>query len=121
MKVKYGIGILLLGLLAGSCKLGGEYVRPELNLPEKIEGIQDSVNISEIKWWELYQDTVLQQLIRRTLENNKDMQIAVARVKEMMEMKRIGRAGLFPQIDAKIAGQREYDRTPDNTFEAKGL
>lgn len=121
MKRKYWIGIWIIGLLAGSCKLGKEYTRPELNLPDSIEGVNDPASVSGVRWWDLYQDTVLQQLIRRTLEYNKDLQMASARVREMMERQRISKADLFPKIDAKLRGEREYDKSPDNTYEAKGL
>lgn len=122
MKIKYLpiIGMVMIGFC--SCQLGKEYVRPELNLPDTIEGNKgDSSSVAGIQWWELYQDTVLQGLIRQTLEHNKDLKIATARVKEMMENYRINRADLFPEINLKVNGQREYDRTPENTFEGKGL
>lgn len=122
MKIKYFliIGMVMIGF--GSCQLGKKYVHPELNLPDTIEGNkEDSSSVAGIQWWELYQDTVLQGLIRQTLEHNKDLKIATARVKEMMENYRINRADLFPEINLKVNGQREYDRTPENTFEGKGL
>lgn len=119
--MKYLFGILMMGLLAGSCKLGEKYTRPEMELPATIGGIKDSVSVSGIQWQDLYQDMVLQNLIRQALEYNKDMQMATARIKEMMELRRISKAELFPRIDAKIAGEREYDETPGNTYEAKGL
>lgn len=79
MKQIYLIGIscILLGILLSSCKLGKEYVRPELNLPADFEKGQtiDSVSVSELKWWDLYTDTVLQGLIRKALLYNKDMQM----------------------------------------------
>ncbi len=120
MNKKYLWGLLIFGTLV-SCRLGEKYTRPELNLPETIAGIQDSTSVGEIGWGELYRDTVLQRLIRQTLAYNKDMQIAMARIKEMQELRRVSRAELFPRVDVKIAGQREYDRTPENTYEAKGL
>lgn len=122
MKKIYIIGLVLSAVVLGGCKLGKEYTRPELNLPETIDGIKaDSASVSEIGWQDLYRDTVLQQLIRQTLEHNKDMLIAAARVKEMEATRRISRADLFPKVDAKVVGEREYDNTPDFTYEAKGL
>ena len=122
MKMRYIVFGVVVVLGMGSCKLGKHYTRPELDLPEEIDGIRgDSLSVNELAWWELYTDPVLQQLIRQTLEYNKDMLIAAARVKEMMETRRIGKADLFPKIDAKVSGNREYDSSPDNTFEAKGL
>lgn len=121
MRRGYIIGMAVLAVMMGGCKVGEKYARPELGLPETIDGVTDSVSVSGIEWWDLYRDTVLQGLIRQTLEYNKDMQIAAARVKEMMETQRISKADLFPKIDAKIAGQREYDQSPDFTYEGKGL
>lgn len=124
MKI-YGLisGIVLAGIMLSSCKLGKEYTRPELEIPREIVPGQpvDSTSVSELKWWDLYTDTVLQGLIRKALVYNKDMQIAVARIKETSESRRISRADLFPKVNVKIAGQRDYDVTPENTFEGKGL
>lgn len=111
-----------MAILTASCKLGKDYTRPQLNLPSQIRGVTtDSLSSELMSWNELYRDTVLQNLIIRTLQYNKDMLIAAARVKEVMENRRISRADLFPKIDAKVSGQREYDASPDNTYEAKGL
>ncbi|MCR9011885.1 efflux transporter outer membrane subunit [Gabonibacter chumensis] len=111
---------LLTGVLLTSCKLGQKYTRPELNLPQAIlAGGKDTLSVQHIKWWELYRDTVLQGLIKTTLEHNKDMLIAAARIKESKAYQRISKADLFPQIEGQIGGEREYDATPENTFEAK--
>jgi multidrug efflux system outer membrane protein len=50
----------------------------------------------------------LQTLITKALDHNKDLLAATARIKEMAANKRIGLAGLFPQIGGEAAGQREY-------------
>lgn len=128
MKRHFYIALLLVFSGAfSSCKIGQKYARPDLNLPEQIEGQTDSVSgdgilvptasadatfadtlsVADIPWESLYADTVLQQLIGRALENNKDMKIAVARIKEMMAAKRISFANMFPELDARIYGQKE--------------
>lgn len=98
MKRKYTIyGMMVLMVLAfSSCQLGKHYARPELNLPQQLDSTeQDTLSIADRQWWELYTDTTLQALIERTLEYNKDMKIAAARVKELAAMKRIDFANLF--------------------------
>ena len=108
MKRIYIWGLVMMALAVSSCKLGKKYTRPELDLPENIDGVQgDTTSVSGIHWSELYQDTVLQNLIRQTLEYNKNLQAAAARVKEMMEGKRISNADLYPKLDAKIYGEYE--------------
>ena len=45
-------------VLAGSCKLGKDYVRPELSLPESLDGsVNDSVTVAQLSWEKLYADT----------------------------------------------------------------
>ncbi len=114
--------ICLLAICLGACRLGKQYTRPDLRLPEQIADVPaDTTSVQDIKWSELYADPVLQQLIRKTLENNKDMLMAAAKVKELMESKRIAKADLLPKVDAFIGGEREYDASPGNTFEGKLL
>ena len=46
MKKIYTLAIVLLVLGVSSCKLGKHYSRPELRLPEQIEGtVPDSVSV----------------------------------------------------------------------------
>lgn len=47
--------------------------------------------------------------------------MAVTRIKETEASKRIAKADIFPKVDMKISGQRDYDYTPENIYEAKGL
>lgn len=122
--MKYRLWIVCAGLafMLVSCKIGKKYTRPELNLPEEIAGVKgDSASVDSLNWWDLYSDPVLQRLIVRTLEYNQDMQIAAARVKELMALQRMDKADLFPKLDAKVHADREHDQTPDNTFELKAL
>jgi len=110
-----------------SCKLGKEYARPDLNLPETIDGVTtDTASVSTIPWQSLYQDTVLQNLISQALENNKDMKIAAAKIKEMMAAKRINFSRLFPSLGATLHGDTEVtnyggsdNRSADPEFGAK--
>ena len=93
--------LVLTGSLSmASCQLGRHYTRPELNLPERLSKTQqsDTLTIADMQWWEIYTDTTLQQLINKTLDHNKDLLIAAARVKELAAMKRIDWANLFPRI-----------------------
>lgn len=116
---------LSISVLFSSCKIGQKYVRPELNLPTEIVADADTTSVEDIPWESLYTDTILQRLISTTLENNKDMKIAAAKIKEMMAAKRISFAEQFPEIGARIYGQKERlnyggdDPKPDPEFGAK--
>lgn len=105
-----------------SCKLGQKYNRPDLNLPESFDAAQalqpaDSTSAADISWETLYTDTILQDLIRHALENNKDMQIAIARVKEMAAEKRISFANMFPSANILLRGESERSNYGGNDFD----
>ena len=95
--------------LLTSCQLGKHYTRPDLHLPQQLDTLrqQDTLSIADMQWWEIYTDTTLQSLIEKTLDNNKDMKIAEARVKELAARKRIDFANLFPQLNGSAYAQKE--------------
>jgi len=122
----YIIGILFLLLTAfSSCKVGKRYARPDLRLPEETVWGADTSSVANIPWESLYKDSVLQSLIHKALENNKDMLIAAAKIKEMVAAKRISFANQFPEVNAKLNAQKEelnyggHDAKPDPEFSAK--
>lgn len=108
-----------------SCKIGKKYARPELNLPEAMEAGADSTSVADISWRSLYTDPILQELIEVALENNKDMLIAAAKIKEMVAAKRISFADQFPEVGAAVNAQKEVldyggdNSSPDPEFGAK--
>lgn len=102
----YVIILLTVGILT-SCKVGKRYTRPELNLPDSLTQNQDSTSFGDQDWRAIYTDSTLRALIERALVYNKDMQIAVARIKEMAERKRISTAALLPDFNGHVTTERE--------------
>ncbi len=121
--------VCVVSMLAfSSCKIGKRYARPELNLPDRIEAYTDTTDtasVENIPWESLYADETLKDLIRKALDNNKDMKIAAAKVKEMIAAKRISFANMLPEVGANIYAQKERlnyggdDPKPDPEFGAK--
>lgn len=118
--------IAILTTTLGSCQLGKHYTRPQMIMPEVLDSMSmDSTSIGDFPWEQLYTDTTLQALIRKTLEYNKDMLIAGARIKELAAMKRIDWANMFPSITTKIYAEKEGENyggkgyKPSNQFDLK--
>lgn len=63
------------------CTLGPDFQRPNYNGPEsyKFETAKNDTVIN-LRWWELFNDTLLQSYIKTALEENKDVLIAAARI-----------------------------------------
>lgn len=125
---KYSIFSILAAAALSGCQLGKHYTRPQLELPETLDSLSvDSSSIGDYPWEQLYTDTTLQGLIRKTLTYNKDMLIAAARIKEMAAMKRIDYANLFPQVGVKVYAEKEAENyggdhyKQSNEFDLKGI
>ncbi len=101
--VRLGAAIALATTLAvAGCKVGPEPSRPELPVPDTFRGATDAQTAAspdELTWFTLFQDPVLQQLIRDALAGNDDLAIAVARVREARAASAIAESRLFPTID----------------------
>ena len=111
--------ILFLGVCLTSCQLGKHYTRPDLHLPEQLDSTAtDTMSIADFRWWEIYTDTTLQALIRQTLEHNKDMLTAAARLKEMAAQKRIAYANLFPEVKGQLYTDKEAENYGGDSYES---
>ncbi|MBV8867268.1 MAG: efflux transporter outer membrane subunit [Acidobacteriaceae bacterium] len=102
-------------LLAG-CTVGPNYKRPVVNVPSVYRGeeasaasAQNPASLGDEKWWNVFQDAQLQQLIRTALKQNFDVRIAAARVIEAEQQVTIARANQFPTVNfgPSITGVRQ--------------
>ena len=111
MRVLYPILLVVaVPLSLFSCRVGRSFRTPELKeMPATFdeEGMTEGTT-ADIGWSTLYADTVLQGLISRALDHNKDMLAAAARVRELMAAKRITFAKMFPGAGMDLYGDREY-------------
>ncbi len=64
------------------------------------------------RWWEVFNDPVLNRLVDTALAANLDLREAVARVEQVRQQYRIVRADLFPSIG--LAADAEYTSAPTN-------
>lgn len=94
----------------GGCALGPDYERPPVAEPDSFRMQQgatlEEVSLADLGWWELFQDENLQSIIRKALVENKDLRIAVARVREARAQLVATGADQFPRIDGKTSIQR---------------
>ena len=86
-------------LLAG-CAVGPDYQKPVVETPESYrlepEPVDEVVNL---KWWELFDDPVLYDLVTTALENNRDLKIAASRVLQARAVLGFTRADRYPKLD----------------------
>lgn len=98
--------LLLFVLLLPACTVGPNYQRPQLPLPDSFGHesssafSQDSMRVS--KWWLLFNDPILNDLIQVSFQNNHDLRVGALRVLEARAVLGGSRSGLYPELS--IAG-----------------
>ncbi len=105
-------GILAFVTLSlGGCMVGPNYKRPAVATPDQFRGAPAagaSANaatpdsLGETKWFDLFQDDTLKQLVTNALGNNFDLRIAAERVLEARAQYGIVRANLWPTVDGQV-------------------
>jgi outer membrane protein, multidrug efflux system len=115
-KGRVSILVLLLLPLLGGCMVGPNYKRPAVTVPTQYRGAQpntSSQQFGEMQWESVFQDQVLQGLIKEALINNYDIRIAATRVVEANASLGVVRANQFPTVTLSPYGF-QYLRTPLN-------
>lgn len=99
---------LLCTLLSG-CAVGPNYQRPKVSLPAAYRGPAASApgkasteSLGNEKWWSVFHDPVLQQLIRTALQQNYDVRVAATRVLQAQAQLGIARSNQYPVVGAGL-------------------
>jgi len=99
--------IALAAMVASGCAVGPNYHRPEITPPASFRGAAgtagDLTSLADLKWFDLFKDQQLQQLIRAALIRNHDLREAVVRVEAARANLGITRADQFPTVDVSGA------------------
>lgn len=93
---------VIIVLLACGCSLSKRCIQPEVELPtEIVAGMEaDSMCIADLKWYDIFADPCLIELIEMTIANNKDLLTASAKVEELEKLYRVAKSDYFPSLDA---------------------
>ena len=99
------IVVVTVSLISG-CMVGPNYRRPMVKSPDVFRGTAnpatppDPASIGDLKWFDVFKDEQLQELVRTALVQNYDLREAVARVNAARANLGITRANQFPTITA---------------------
>ena len=116
IRTKSNIGWLFLWgfivlLSIESCKVGKDYEREPISTPSNFRNdFPKDSSITNLPWWELFKDTVLIDLINTALIENKNIQIAVARMEESLLYFEISKADFYPNISYGFIGSSRVKR-----------
>jgi multidrug efflux system outer membrane protein len=116
------VGLLLTIAVLAGCTVGPNYKRPATDVPGAYRGVAPDASdkgyapespkaeqqpaattaqsLGDEKWWEVFQDPALQNLIRTALKNNYDVRIAATRVLQAQAQLGIVHADQLPSLGA---------------------
>lgn len=113
--------VMLLSLFLFSCSMAP--AKKDLakdqkkKAPEKFAAQTDSVTEEEVspyRWWERFNDDVLNEIVDKTIKNNLDIQLAISRVELLDSQFGVARRLRFPMVSAKAGGS--YGTAPAVSF-----
>ena len=89
------------------CTVGPNYRRPVVSTPTTFRGDRspapDAASLADLKWFEVFNDTRLQELMRTALDRNHDVREAAARVEAARANLGITRSNQLPTIEASAS------------------
>jgi NodT family efflux transporter outer membrane factor (OMF) lipoprotein len=96
---------VLFAVLCAGCTLGPNYKRPAVSVPASFRAPEplppgQAASLADLKWFEVFKDDKLQDLIRTALRQNYDLRDAVLRVEEARANLGITRSNQYPNFGA---------------------
>ena len=100
--IKYIFFIVMIA--ASSCMVTKPYRPPVVNTEELYRDSTgtDTANIANLHWGELFQDTLLQNLIAEGIRNNLDLKIAYSRQRQAQAYLEQSRQAFLPNLSADV-------------------
>jgi outer membrane protein, multidrug efflux system len=109
--------VCVLVALSSGCMVGPNYEKPAVPTPSTYRGAVseppapvDVASLGDQKWWDVFQDDALRNLIRAALQQNYDVRIAAARIEQARAVLGITRADQWPDVAASASAVDQ--RTP---------
>jgi len=100
------LSLLILITLSGCATLGPDFQPPVVETPETYRFQTPSAEeLTNLKWWELFDDPVLDTIVSMALANNKDLKIAASRIEEARAFLGFTKADAYPFLDIEAGGK----------------
>jgi len=110
--------------ITGCAPVGPNYTRPPVATPPtfRFAESQQAASFADLPWWQVFEDPVLQALIREAIANNLDLRAAAARVERFRAEARIAKSFLYPQVDGTATSNvQQNSGTDDGDFQGNAV
>jgi NodT family efflux transporter outer membrane factor (OMF) lipoprotein len=94
-------------LLLAGCTVGPDYAEPQMAVPATYLEVPAGAQAELDRWWIGFGDAQLNVLVDRALNQNLDIEMAAARIREARAQERAAGAGASPQVAAEASVTRQ--------------
>src|SRR5580704_13439797 len=99
------ICLVLAAVLLAGCAVGPNYKRPATAVPDTFRAPEplppaQAASLADLKWFEVFKDEKMQELIRKALTANYDLRDAATRVEAARAGLGITRSNQYPNFGA---------------------
>ncbi|WP_321814080.1 MULTISPECIES: efflux transporter outer membrane subunit [unclassified Paraburkholderia] len=111
------IGSLIVSAALVGCAVGPNYVAPQTDMAPfhntgAVANRQTTLPAPRLdKWWTGFNDPMLEKVVQRALDQNLDLQAAIARVSQARAAAQAAGAQLLPTVDAGGSATAEHQST----------
>ncbi|MDR2837970.1 MAG: efflux transporter outer membrane subunit [Azonexus sp.] len=111
---------LALALALAGCAIGPDYQRPATTLPENYPEAGQTTAAAAVnnRWWTLFADATLNDLVDQALKNNADVRLAIARIEQAEAVARETGSLYFPEIDVEAGSSNSQLSSKTATWNA---
>src|SRR5215467_3837062 len=103
---RFNVFSVLVPFLCAACTVGPHYARPAApnaiafkeEPPEGFKQAQPSDALQKGKWWEIYEDPILNALEEQVNVSNQNVLLAEAQFRQAKAAVRVARSGLYPTV-----------------------
>ncbi|MRD72010.1 efflux transporter outer membrane subunit [Rhodocyclus tenuis] len=114
--------VLALAVLTlGGCAVGPDYHRPDVATPAAYKEAGDwkaaepSDSAQRGRWWEVYGDTTLNELVAQVEVSNQNVLAAVAQYRQALALLGVAQAAYFPTVSGNLADTRAQGTSSSTT------
>jgi NodT family efflux transporter outer membrane factor (OMF) lipoprotein len=112
----------LLIVLNNGCTVGPDYQMPKSVTPDAFQNVPilDATATNDLaRWWKVFRDPQLDDLILRAADANLDLKLAEARIRETRALRGQSRSGFYPAIGTSSSYGRSL--ISENSINGAGL
>ncbi len=105
-------------LLFSACTMGPDYKNPETHLETpwaEAPAGRVSQELIEQKWWERFDDPLLEGYIEQAMRENRNLRAAEARIQRARALRRETNADFYPTLDAEGGHTRQRNSASSTT------